>query len=68
MRAVFRDYTFTWWHMGVFKIALLAIGAIAGAYGASFVMSFLWVFIVLAAVASAFIIIASFMGRNALQK
>lgn len=68
MSTVFRTYTYTWWHMAVFKIALLAIGAIAGAFWASVVMNALWVFVILGAVASALIIIASFVGRNAPNK
>jgi len=61
---LFGSYTYTWRQMGVFKLSLLAIGMIGGAYFAGFVTSWLWVFIVIAAVSSAYIIAASFSGAN----
>jgi uncharacterized membrane protein len=61
---LFGSYTYTWWQMGVFKLSLLAIGMIGGAFLASFVMSSLWVFVVIAALASGYIIAASFSGAN----
>jgi len=61
---LFGSYTYTWWQMGIFKLSLLAIGVIGGAYFSSFVMSSLWVFVVIAALASGYIIAASFSGSN----
>ncbi len=61
---LFGSYTYTWWQMGVFKLALLAIGMIGGAYFAGFVTSWLWVFVVIAALSSGYIIGASFSGAN----
>lgn len=29
---LFTSYTFTWWQLGIFKLALLAVGVAAGAY------------------------------------
>ena len=29
---IFRDYTFTWWQVGLFKLALLSLGIAIGAY------------------------------------
>ena len=29
---LFKSYTYTWWQIGIFKLALLSIGALAGAY------------------------------------
>jgi hypothetical protein len=29
---VLKDYTFTWWQMGLLKLAMLAIGVAVGAY------------------------------------
>lgn len=60
----FRSYTYTWWQIGVLKFALLAIGMIAGAYLATFVMSWVWVFIAIGVVASAYIVAISFIGKN----
>jgi hypothetical protein len=64
MAKLFGSYTYTWWQMGIFKLSLLAIGLIAGAFFASFVMSWLWVFVVIAALASGYIIGASLSGPN----
>jgi hypothetical protein len=64
VKKLFGSYTYTWWQMGVFKLALLAIGMIGGAYLASVVLASLWVFIVIAALASGYIIAASFSGKN----
>jgi len=50
--------------MGVFKLALLAIGMIGGAYFAGIVTSWLWAFVVIAALSSGYIIAASFSGAN----
>lgn len=61
---LFGSYTYTWWQMGVFKLALLAIGMIGGAYFAGFVTSWLWVFIAIAALSSAYIIVISLSGKN----
>ncbi len=61
---LFGSYTYTWWQMGVFKLALLAIGMIAGAYLASFVINALWVFIAIAVVSSAYIIAISLSGKK----
>jgi hypothetical protein len=60
----FRSYTYTWWQMGIFKFALLAIGIILGAYLSAFVLSAVWVFITIAVVASAYIVAISFSGKN----
>jgi len=61
---LFGSYTYTWWQMGVFKLALLALGVIGGAYFASFVLDALWVFIAIAVVSSAYIIVISLTGKN----
>ena len=29
---IFRNYTFTWWQVGLFKLALLSLGIAIGAY------------------------------------
>jgi hypothetical protein len=64
MKKLFGSYTYTWWQMGVFKLSLLAIGMIAGAYLASFVMESLLVFLAIAVLASGYIIGASLSTRN----
>ena len=64
MKKLFGSYTYTWWQMGVFKLSLLSIGLILGAYLASFVISALWVFVVVAALSNAYIIAISLSGPN----
>jgi hypothetical protein len=61
---LFRAYTHTWWQMGVFKVSVLAIGMILGAFLASVVLSWLWVFVVLAAISTVYVVVASLTGAN----
>jgi hypothetical protein len=55
----FKLYTLTWWQIGIFKVALLAIGVAIGAYWHEFFGSYLLPLIVVAVVASAYIMIVS---------
>ena len=64
MKNLFSSYTYTWWQMGVFKVSLLAIGMIAGAYLAAFVMDALWLFAALAVLSTGYVIVASLTGPN----
>jgi hypothetical protein len=59
MTKLFGSYTYTWWQMGVFKLSLLAIGLLVGAYFASAVMSAFWVLLTIAVISSAYIIVIS---------
>ncbi len=61
---IFGSYTYTWWQMGVFKLSLLAIGMIAGTYLASFVLAWLWVFIAVAVLSTAYVVVVSLTGAN----
>jgi len=51
---LFRSYTFSWWQMGVFKLALLAIGAAIGAYWHEFFGANLTALIIIAAIATVY--------------
>jgi FtsH-binding integral membrane protein len=51
----FRNYTYTWWQHSIIKIAVLALGMITGALATEFVMSSVWLWVVIAAVGSAYI-------------
>jgi len=53
--SLFKVYKFDWKQIGVFKLALLSIGAIGGAYLSDFVKDNLALFIVVAAVASIYV-------------
>ena len=52
---IFKSYTFDWKQIGVFKLALLSIGAIGGAYFADFVKDYLVLFVVVAVVTTAYV-------------
>lgn len=53
---LFRSYTFTWWQVGIFKLALLAIGIIIGTYLHEFMRDNIAMLVVVAATATAYII------------
>ena len=57
---LFKSYTFTWWQIGIFKLALLAIGAAIGAYWYGFFGDYLAILIVVAVIAGAYIAYAAF--------
>lgn len=38
---IFKSYTYKWWQLGIFKIALLSIGIIIGVYWNEFFASYL---------------------------
>ena len=60
MRRIFGTYRYTWWQIAILKVALLAIGMIAGAFLAAFVMGWLWMFILVAVVGAGYILYVSF--------
>lgn len=35
---LFTSYTYTWWQIGIFKVAMLTIGALVGAYYSEWVI------------------------------
>jgi len=49
---IFKSYTFTWWQIGIFKLALLAFGAAIGAYWHDFFGANLVALIIIAVIAS----------------
>jgi hypothetical protein len=51
---LFKSYTYAWWQIGIFKLALLAIGAAIGAYWSEFFGDNLAALIVIAIVAAAY--------------
>ena len=60
---LFGTYTFTWWQVGIFKLALLSIGAAAGAYWPDFFATNLLALIVVAVVASAYTMYVGLRNR-----
>ena len=52
----FKSYTFTWWQVAIFKLALLAVGAAIGCYWFSFFRSILALLIIIAVIAGLYIL------------
>jgi len=55
----FKSYTFTWWQIGIFKLALLSIGVAIGAYWSEFFKNYLVPLIIIAVIASIYIMFVS---------
>ena len=55
----FKSYTFTWWQIGIFKLALLAIGIAIGSYWHIFFRAYLVPLIIIAIIASVYIMFVS---------
>lgn len=62
---IFRPYKFEWWEMGIFKLALLSLGAVAGAYWSEFFQANMGILLAIAIVLSAYLIYASFKKERA---
>ena len=56
---LFKSYTFTWWQINIFKLALLSLGAAIGAYWHDFFGANLTVLIIIAVIASIYIALIS---------
>ncbi len=50
----FKSYTFTWWQIGIFKLALLAGGVAAGAYWYKFFGANLAILVIIAVITGAY--------------
>lgn len=61
---IFKAYKYDWKQLGVFKLALLSIGATLGASFSSFVKDYLALFVVIAIVSSAYIVFVSLSQNN----
>ncbi len=56
---LFKSYTFTWWQIGILKLALLSLGAVIGAYWHDFFGDHLVTFIIITIITSVIIMIIS---------
>ena len=57
---IFKSYTFSWWEMGIFKLALIAIGISVGIYWQAFFIEYIevvWSIAILSSIYSMYIAI-----------
>lgn len=57
---LFKSYTYKWWQMGIFKIALLSIGITTGAYWSEIFSSYLNILIIIWIISAIYIMCISF--------
>jgi len=57
---LFKSYTYKWWQMGIFKIALLSIGINIGAYWSEIFSSYLNILIIIWIISAIYIMCISF--------
>lgn len=56
---VLKGYTYTWWQIGIFKLALLAIGIAIGAHWHDFFLTHITTVLIVAVLASVYVISVS---------
>lgn len=56
---MFKSYTYAWWQIGIFKLALLAIGAAIGSYWSEFFLANQTAVLIIAVLASVYILSVS---------
>ena len=57
---IFRDYTFTWWQAGIFKLCLLLVGIAIGANWSGIFVQYTALFIVISVILGIYIASVSF--------
>lgn len=62
--SLFQSYTFKWWQLGIFKLALLAVGSAAGAHWSAFFSAHLTALMVTAIAASSYVIYVALRGSS----
>jgi len=60
---IFRDYSFTWWQVGIFKLALLALGVAIGSYFSDTFLPYFSLLIILGLAFGGYIAFVSFQRR-----
>ena len=60
---IFRNYTFTWWQVGILKLALLSLGVAIGSYCASTFLPYFPLLIIVALALGIYIAFVSFNQR-----
>lgn len=57
---IFKNYTYSWWQIGLFKLALLSLGIVIGVYWKEAFSQYINVFLGIGIVLSLYIISVSF--------
>ena len=57
---LFTSYTYSWWQIGIFKVAMLTIGIAFGAYIHEWVLAHIVAIITIAVISSVYISLVSF--------
>lgn len=60
----FRPYTFEWWQMGIFKLALLSLGVALGAFWSDFFKAYMGILLAIAIVLGVYLIYISFKKED----
>jgi hypothetical protein len=60
---IFRNYAFTWWQVGIFKLALLSLGVAIGSYFSDLFLPYFSILIILGLVLGGYIAFVSFQQR-----
>jgi uncharacterized membrane protein YgaE (UPF0421/DUF939 family) len=53
---IFKNYTYTWWQMGIFKLSLLAIGAAIGAHWGEILFPYSLLLIIIGVILAIYVI------------
>ena len=61
---IFKSYTYKWWQVAIFKLALLALGITIGAFWHSFFGNYLTVLLVIAIICAVYILTVSFKKES----
>lgn len=64
MKKFLKDYSYTWWQIAVFKVAMLSLGVAAGTYWNEFFEGWLMYVVALAVVATLYTLYVSFLSKK----
>jgi len=61
---IFKNYTYSWWQIGLFKLALLSLGIVIGVYWKEIFSQYINVFLGIGIVLSLYIMSVSFKQQS----
>lgn len=56
---IFKNHTYSWWQIGILKLALLSIGVVIGSYWQEALLPYITFFVAAAIVFGAYAVVAS---------